>query len=82
MPLSIVDIMNFTNYFSVLSQKIYYQKVSSSQTLEGRKYPSEQTLQEQINRKSSGPNFSYSANQLIFINQKKLLKDISKNAIK
>ncbi len=63
-------------------KKIYYQKVSSSQTLEGRKYPSEQTLQEQINRKSSGPNFSYSANQLIFINQKKLLKDISKNAIK
>lgn len=63
-------------------KKIYYQKVSSSQTLEERKYPSEETRQEQINRKSSGPNFSYSANQLIFINQKKLLKDISKNSIK
>ena len=63
-------------------KKIYYQKVSSEQSLDGRKYPAEETRQEQINRKSSGPNFSYSANQLIFINQKKLLKDISKNAIK
>ncbi len=63
-------------------KRIYYQKVSSEQSLEGRKYPNEETSREQINKKNSGPYFAYSANQLVFINLKKLLKDISKNAIK